>query len=154
VPKRAGDHLSAQADIPDNSPRRERYNLSSVERVAPASYVSCVLVGIVVLVIASSCGGRSSHVEWVSCPRPPGGADVRQFRVKGGETCGHARRVLGYTAFGHEGGCGDACHYLGFICRDRPGGLKRNSSGGSYYTHVDDWCARGPRRAAWRIVFH
>ena len=116
---------------------------------------ACVLVGIVVLVVASSCAGRSSHAaEWRSCPRPPGGADVRQFRVRGAETCGHARRVLGYAAFGHEGGCGRACHYLGFTCQERPGGLKRNSSGGSYYTYVDESCARGSRHAAWRIVFH
>jgi hypothetical protein len=114
-----------------------------------------VLVGVVVLAVASSCGGRSSHTAaWVSCPRPPGRADVRRFRVEGGETCGHARRLLGYTAFGHEGGCGRTCHYLGFTCGERPGGLERNSSGGSYYTYVDEWCARGPRRATWRIVFH
>jgi hypothetical protein len=79
---------------------------------------------------------------------------VRQFRVKGGETCRHAKRVLDYTAFGHEGGCGRACHYLGFTCQERPGGLEHNSSGGSYYTYVDDSCARGQRHANWRIVFH
>ena len=116
--------------------------------------ISCVLVGLVVVMIASACGGRSSH-RWVSCARPPGSAaDVRDFKVNGGETCSHASRILGYTAFGHEGGCGDACHYLGYTCRERPGGLKRSSGGGSFYTYVDDWCVRGSRHAAWRIIFH
>jgi hypothetical protein len=116
---------------------------------------ACVLVGIVVLVAASSCGGGSSHAAaWVSCPRPLGGANVRQFRVKGGERCRHAKRVLDYTAFGHEGGCGRACHYLGFICQEHPGGLEHNSTGGSYYTYEDDSCALGQLHAAWRILFH
>jgi len=107
------------------------------------------------LVLASSCGGHASHAAaWLSCPRPPSDADIRQFRVKGGETCAHANRVLGYTAFGHEGSCGDACHYLGYTCRQLPGGLKSNSSGGSYYTYEDDSCVRGQRHAAWRIVYH
>jgi hypothetical protein len=121
----------------------------------PASSAACV-VGIVAIVCLSSCrGGESSHTAaWVSCPRPPGHADVRRFSVRGGETCSHARRVLGYTAFGHEGACGRACHYLGFTCRDDPGGLRRDQSGGSYYTYVDDWCTRGHRQATWRIVFH
>lgn len=89
---------------------------------------------------------------WLPCPRPRSHADIRRFRVAGGETCAHARRVLDYAAFGHEGGC---CPHqsLGFTCHDRPGGLERNSSGGGY-TYDDDWCVRGVRRAAWRIVFH
>jgi hypothetical protein len=74
--------------------------------------------------------------------------------VRGGETCSHGSRVLGYTAFGHEGSCGDACRYLGYTCREHPGGLRSNSSGGSYYTYEDDACVRGPRQAAWRIVVH
>jgi hypothetical protein len=94
-------------------------------------------------------------VTWTPCAPPPSdaGADIRRFRVRGGETCSHAARVLGYTAFGHEGGCGDACHYLGFVCQQRPGGLKSNSSDGSY-TFEDDTCARRRRQSAWRIVFH
>ena len=123
---------------------------------ARLSGTACVLVGVaVVLVFGSSCGGRSSNAAaWVSCPPPPdSAADVRRFRVKGGETCGHARRVLGYTDFGHEGEC-SPCHYLGYTCRQLPGGLKRNSSGGSYYTYQDDLCVSGQRRASWRIVFH
>jgi hypothetical protein len=102
----------------------------------------------------ASHNSRTQAAEWASCPRPLARADVRQFRVKGGETCRHAKRVLDYTAFGHEGGCGRACHYLGFTCQERPGGLEHNSSGGSYYTYVDDSCARGQRHANWRIVFH
>jgi hypothetical protein len=122
---------------------------SSLPRLG--STLACALVGLVILVAASSCGG-TRHERWVTCPRPPEGADVRQFRVKGGETCGHARRVLDYAAFGHEGEC-SPCSYLGFMCRERPGGLERNSFG-SYYTFSDDSCVHGPRRAAWRIVFH
>jgi hypothetical protein len=123
---------------------------------ARLSGTACVLVGVVVLAVASSCGGQSSQAaaSWTSCPRPPGGADVRNFRVKGGETCAHARRVLDYTAFGHEGGCGRGCHYLGFTCQERPGGLKRVPGGGSTYTYSDDSCTRGSRQAEWRIVFH
>ena len=114
-----------------------------------------VLVVVVVLLVASSCRGGSSHENaWVSCPPPAGRADVRRFRVTGGETCSHARRVLAYTAFGHEGACGRSCHYLGFTCQDSPGGLEPTSFGGSYYTYEDDSCVRGPRRAAWRIVIH
>jgi hypothetical protein len=66
----------------------------------PGSTLACALVGLVILVAASSCGG-TRHERWVTCLRPPEGADVRQLRVKGGETCGHARRVLDYAAFGH-----------------------------------------------------
>src|SRR5438132_825593 len=114
---------------------------------ARLSGTACVLVDVaVVLVAASSCGGRSSHAAWVSCPRPAdSAADVRRFRVKGGETCAHARRVLGYTDFGHEGEC-SPCHYLGYTCRQLPGGLKRNSSGGSSYTYEDDLCVSGQRQ--------
>ena len=114
--------------------------------------MACMLIGAAVLVTGSSCGRRSTHAVWISCPRPPSAADIRRFRVTGGEKCGHARLVLDYTAFGHEGGCGDACHHLGYTRYERPGGLERNSSGGSYYTYVDDRCVRGSRRAAWRIV--
>jgi hypothetical protein len=74
--------------------------------------------------------------------------------VRGGETCSRARRVLGYTAFRHEGSCGDTCHYLGYVCQQHPGALKSNAYSGSYYTYEDDTCIRGPRQAAWRIVFH
>jgi hypothetical protein len=74
--------------------------------------------------------------------------------VSGGETCDHGKRVLDYAAFGHEGGCGDACHYLGYTCREQPGGLRSNGSGGSYYAYVDDVCVRGPHQAAWRVVSH
>lgn len=115
----------------------------------------CGLVAVGALLLGNSCGDHSSHASaWVSCPRPSSAADIRRFRVKGGEACDHAKRVLGYAAFGHEGACGDACHYLGYNCRDHPGGLKRNSSGGSYFTYVDDLCVRGSRQAAWRVVFH
>lgn len=115
-----------------------------------------MVVGSALLATVSGCGHHSSRaVTWTSCPRPSSAADIRRFRVSGGETCRHAARVLGYTAFGHEGGCGnDGCHYLGYVCGDHAGGLKSNSYGGSYYTYEDDICARGPRRAAWRIVSH
>jgi hypothetical protein len=113
------------------------------------------LVGAALLATLSGCGHHASRaVTWTSCSRPPGAADIRRFRVRGGETCSHANRVLGYTAFGHEGSCGDACQYLGYICRQHPGGLKPNSYGGSYYTYEDDTCVRGARQAAWRIVVH
>src|SRR5436190_21700266 len=115
--------------------------------LAHASWGACLGVGLG-LVLASACGGRSS--SWTSCPSPPGRADIRHFKVQGGETCGHARRVLDYTAFGHEGGCGP-CHYLSFTCEEHQGGLRRNSSGGSYYTYADDLCVQGDRRAAWTI---
>jgi hypothetical protein len=115
---------------------------------------ACVFLGVSLLAAASSCGNDASRAaKWHSCPRPPSAADIRQFRVKSDQTCARARRVLGYTAFGHEGMCGP-CHYLGFTCTQRAGGLKRNSFGGSYYTYEDDLCVRGPRRAAWRIVYH
>jgi hypothetical protein len=117
---------------------------------------SLTFVGGVLLAALSGCGHHhaSRAQTWTSCPRPSSAADIRQFRVRGGETCSHGSRVLGYTAFGHEGSCGDACRYLGYTCREHPGGLRSNSSGGSYYTYEDDACVRGPRRAAWRIVFH
>jgi hypothetical protein len=115
----------------------------------------CALVGGATLLAASSCAGGSSHATaWTSCPRPAGtAADIRRFRVEGGETCRHANVVLGYAAFGHEGGC-SPCHYLAYTCREVPGGLKHNSSGGSFYTYADFSCTRGGRRGAWRIAFH
>ena len=113
------------------------------------------LVGGLLLASLSGCGHHASRAAmWTSCPRPSSAADIRQFSVSGGETCSHANRVLGYTAFGHEGSCGDACRYLGYTCRQHPGGLKSNSFGGSYYTYEDDVCVRGQHQAAWRIVFH
>jgi hypothetical protein len=113
------------------------------------------LVGGALLATLSGCGHHASRaVMWTSCPRPSSAADIRRFKVRGGEKCRHASRVLGYTAFGHEGSCGDACGYHGYTCRQRPGGLKSNSSGGSYYTYEDDACVRGLRQAAWRIVAH
>jgi hypothetical protein len=118
--------------------------------------VVVVVVGGALLATLSGCGHHASRaVMLTSCPRPSSAADIRRFRVRGGETCSHAGRVLGYAAFGHEGSCGDdACHYLGYVCGQHPGGLKSNSSCGSYYTYEDDVCVRGPRQAAWRIVFH
>jgi hypothetical protein len=63
--------------------------------------------------------------------------------------------MLGFTAFGHEGSCGDVgCHYLGYTSSQHPGGLESNRFGGSYYTYEDDACIRGRHRAAWRIVYH
>lgn len=113
------------------------------------------LFGAALLAPLGGCGHHASRrLTWTPCPRPPGAADIRRFRVRGGETCTHASQVLGYTAFGHEGSCGDACHYHGYTCRQHPGGLKSNSSGGSYYTYENDACVRGSREAAWRIVLH
>jgi hypothetical protein len=107
------------------------------------------------LTCLSGCSHHASDAPpRTPCPRPSIAADIRRFSVMGGETCRHANRVLGFTAFGHEGSCGDACHYLGYTCRQRPGGLKSNGSGGSYYSYEDDTCIRGRLQAAWRIVFH
>jgi hypothetical protein len=113
------------------------------------------VVGGFVLAGASGCGHHASGaLPWTSCPRPSSAADIRRFQVMGGETCHHGNRVLGFTAFGHEGSCGDGCHYLGYTCRQHPGGLKSNGFGGSYYTYEDDGCIRGHLQATWRIVFH
>jgi hypothetical protein len=113
------------------------------------------LVAGAVLVAASGCGGHSSHAAaWTACPRPSSHADIRRFRVRGGETCAKAKRILDWVSFGHEGSCGRACRHLGYTCSQVPGGLKREPSGGSTYTYSDDTCVRGERRAAWRIVFH
>jgi hypothetical protein len=130
--------------------RQQRQSNATAMLLGPSALVAgFVLAGL------SGCGHHASRVLlWTSCPRPSSAADIRRFRVRGGETCSHANRVLGFTAFGHEGSCGDACQYLGYRCRQQPGGLKSNGSGGSYYTYEDDACVRGQRQAAWRIVFH
>jgi hypothetical protein len=104
----------------------------------------CAVVASPLLGALTACGDQAQHVSaWTACPRPSSHADIQRFRVRGGETCAHASRVLNYAAFGHEGGCGtNGCHYLGYTCGDRPGGLRSNSSGGSYFTYEDDFCTR------------
>jgi hypothetical protein len=90
----------------------------------------------------------------VACPKPSTDADVRQFRVRGGESCEQGRRVLTYAAFRHGGGCDRGCHHDGYTCLEHLGRLTQFPSGASLYTYVDDVCIRGRREAAWRIVFH
>lgn len=119
--------------------------------------VACALVAGALLGASAACGSASSKstTTWTACPRPASHADIRRFRVAGGETCAHAKRLLDWTAFGHEGSCGNSgCHHLGYVCRQRAGGLVPTAGGGSTYTYEDDSCVRAERKGAWRVVFH
>jgi hypothetical protein len=114
-----------------------------------------IVVALLCVGVACGCGSSEATAAWTPCPRPASDADIRHFRVTGGETCSHAKRVLDWTAFGHEGMCGDSgCRYLGYVCRQRPGGLAPTDGGGSAYTYEDDSCVRGSHRGAWRIDYH
>jgi hypothetical protein len=85
---------------------------------------------------------------------PPGySLYIRNLRVGGGETCRHANRLVVGVEEWIEGGCvRPGCHMLGFACVENPGGLTTyDRSGSSYYAYSDASCARGRRRASWRI---
>src|SRR3954453_9938540 len=116
----------------------------------------CAIVASAVMGALGGCGNHTQHdVAWRACPRPTSAADIRRFRVRGGETCAHGKGILDYAAFGHEGMCGtDGCRYQGYTCRQQPGGLRANSTGGSDFTYEDAVCIRGRHEAAWRIVSH
>jgi hypothetical protein len=113
------------------------------------------MVGAFAVFLTSACGDRSPHADaWTPCSRPPGAADIRQFRVRGDETCGHARRLLGYVASVQGGDCNRGCHHEGYTCLEHLVRFTQTLSGASVFTYVDDICARGTSRATWRIVFN
>jgi hypothetical protein len=113
------------------------------------------LVAVLGVLLGSACGGRSpAAATWTACQRPAGDVDIRQFRVRGGESCHHARRILGYATFGSEGGCRQGCRHEGYTCLEHLGRHTQQQSGRSLFTYVDDVCARDTREAAWRVVFH
>lgn len=118
--------------------------------------MSTALVGALgVLVGGAACGGRPSDATtWTTCPRPPGQVDIRRFRVRGDESCNHARRILDYATFGSEGGCRQGCRHEGYTCLEHFGRNTQQLSGRSLFTYVDDVCAHDKREAAWRVVFH
>ena len=92
-------------------------------------------------------------MTWAACPRPPGTVDIRQFRIRGDESCDHAKRILGYAAYETEGSCDRGCRHEGYTCLEHLRRLTQNS-GLSLFTYVDDICTRDTRQARWRIVFH
>jgi hypothetical protein len=120
-----------------------------------ATWRRAAAVGVLTVALTSACSGRSPHLDaWIACSRPPGPADIRQFRVRGEETCDHARRLLGYVASAQGGDCNRGCRHEGYTCLEHLVRFTQTLSGASSFTFVDDVCAQGTRRAAWRIVFH
>jgi hypothetical protein len=116
---------------------------------------------LVTSVLVSSGCGNSAHTAsngaWASCTfsDPSGyGLKVRNFEVRGGETCLHASKLIEGVEQGFEGGCGASCHVLRFTCHEHPGGLTHYPTGqgtGSYYAYSDALCVRDTKHARWRI---
>ena len=115
--------------------------------------VTSIAVAVVVAGLGNACGHSTHASAWTSCPPPDGRADIRLFRVRGGETCEHARRVLTHVAF-HSKGCAHGCRHDGYTCLEHLARHTQANSGLSLFTYVDDVCTRGDDQAAWRIVFH
>jgi len=112
------------------------------------------------VLVTSGCGNSArtaSGSAWTSCTfsNPSGyGLDVRNFEVRGGETCLHASKLINRVEQGFEGGCGASCHVLRFTCHEHPGGLTHYPTGqgtGSYYAYSDAQCARDAKHARWRV---
>jgi hypothetical protein len=130
--------------------------VGETEIVGRTTGTTAALVAVLGFVLLSvACGGRSTDATtWTACPRPAGEVDIRQFRVRGQESCDHAHRILRYATFGSEGGCRQGCKHEGYTCLEHLGRHTQQLSGLSLFTYVDDVCAHGSHEAAWRVVFH
>jgi hypothetical protein len=107
--------------------------------------------------LASACAhgtaktnvARDTACRWHN---PPGYTLViRRFRVSGGETCAHAKKLVLGVEEERQGGCAH-CTVHGFVCVRRPGGLTSKGNGPTYYSHDDVHCSRGAWRASWRTL--
>ena len=118
------------------------------------------LVLVASVLVTSGCANSArtaSRTAWTSCTfsNPSShGLDVRNFEVRGGETCLHASKLINGVEQGFEGGCGASCHVLRFTCHEHPGGLTHYPTGqgtGSYYAYSDAQCARDAKHTRWRV---
>jgi hypothetical protein len=154
---RSSDIRDAGASRGDVLRGRAGYSASMGLRAALGGPHALVVASVLV---TSGCGNgarTASRSAWTSCTfsNPSGyGLDVRNFEVRGGETCLHASKLINGVEQGFEGGCGASCHVLRFTCHEHPGGLTHYPTGqgtGSYYAYSDAQCARDAKHARWRV---
>jgi hypothetical protein len=118
-------------------------------------------LALIAFVLVSSACGDSARIAskggWTSCTfssQPGYRLKIRNFEVRGGETCLHAGKLVEGVEQGFEGGCGATCRVLRFTCHEHPGGLTHYPPGqgtGSYYAYSDAQCVRDAKHARWRL---